>query len=722
MADLPTGTVTTNYHNLPAQRTALFGREQVVATVCSLLRKPEVRLLTLTGPGGVGKTRLGLQIAAELREDFADGVYFVALAPITDFTLLIPAIATALGVNEGGQPLFETLKIALQDKHRLLLLDNFEQVVAAAPLVAELLSAAPYVKVLATSRAALHLSGEREVAVPPLGLPDRADLPSLQRLAQYEAMRLFIERAQAVQAHFAVTSANASAVAEICHRLDGLPLAIELAAAWIKLFPPQALLARLGNRLKLLTGGARDLPARQQTMRDAIGWSYDLLAPGEQALFARLGVFVGGWSLEAAEAVCEEVGSCESEAGVASPTPNPQLLPPILDGIASLLDKSLIQPIQGLADEPRFTMLETIREYALERLAMSGEETARRRQHALHYLAMTIQAGQAHEAWEKDEIGQSLMAEIDNLQAALRWALDQHEWEIAQRMSAALFYFRADWFHHSKRLAWLEAALATGAGADASPTGDAARAIALDAAGWTAGHLGDYDRAQSYFIAGLAVSQNQGNSASTALAQRALGWVAMQRGALGEAQSWLEQSLALCREAQDPNGIAWSLCDLGYLTLARGEPAQAETLLVESLALFREQQNQFGCHRALLNLGHAARAREQADQATRWYQESLTTVPQRWRITSWIASALDSLAGIAQEHGRPERAARLLGAAEALRESIGEPLSPVMRTEYDRDVAATRAQLDEPTYAVARAAGRALPLEQVIAYALERNL
>src|SRR5262245_47692373 len=359
IADFPALRSLDSYrHNLPPQPTALIGREAEIAAVCGLLRRDDTHLLTLTGPGGTGKTRLALQAAAELLDDFRDGVFFVPLAPIRDPQLVAAAIAAALGVKEAGdQPLPELLKAHLRGKQTLLLLDNFEQVADAARLVAELLAAAPHLKAIVTSRETLHLYGEREYGVPPLSLPDLRRLPPIERLTQYEAVRLFIERAQAVRPDFAITTENAPAVAEICARLDGLPLAIELAAARSKLFPPKALLARLGNRLALLTGGPRDLPHRQQTLRDAIAWSYDLLDVAEQALFARLGVFVGGCTLETAQAVLSDDDRTDGEVAVFIRSDT------IPDGLVSLLDKSLLKQSEGADGEARFTMLETLQEY-----------------------------------------------------------------------------------------------------------------------------------------------------------------------------------------------------------------------------------------------------------------------------------------------------------------------------------------------------------------------
>jgi predicted ATPase/class 3 adenylate cyclase len=369
----PLRTLELRLHNLPLQPTPLIGREKEVHEVTERLRRSEVRLLTLTGPGGTGKTRLALQAAAELVEEFEDGVFFVNLAPLTDPELVPSSIAQVLGVREtGGRSLPERLHEHLRERRMLLVLDNFEQVVEAAPVVTALLAAAPRLKVLVTSRTALHLRGEKGYVVPPLSLPDPKQLPPLERLGQYEAVRLFIERALDVRGDFAVTDENAPAVAEICHRLDGLPLAIELAAARIRILSPEALLRRLENRLKLLTGGARDLPERQRTLQATIGWSHDLLSEAEKVLFRRLPVFTGGRTLEAIETVCD----AEGELGL-----------DVLEGVTSLVDKSLLRQEEGIGGEPRLVMLETIHEYAREKLEESGEGQEIRRRHAEFFLA-----------------------------------------------------------------------------------------------------------------------------------------------------------------------------------------------------------------------------------------------------------------------------------------------------------------------------------------------
>src|SRR6266576_2396220 len=414
-----------NYrHNLPAQLTPLIGREQEVTAVDTLLRHPEVRLLTLMGPGGVGKTRLGLEIAAELLDDYPDGVCFVSLAPISDPHLVVPTIAQALGIKEAGeQPVANLLQASLQDKRLLLLLDNFEQVAAAAPGLADLLAGCPQLKILVTSRALLHIRGEHEFPVPPLALPDLTHLPGSESLLQYAAVALFLHCAQAASPDFQVTPANTRTIAEICVRLDGLPLAIELAAARSKLLPPQALLTRLGHRLQVLTSGARDAPVRQQTLRNTLAWSYDLLAVEEQRLFRRLSVFAGGCTLEAVEGLSTALGELPAD---------------VLDGVASLMDKSLLRQVEQEGQEPRLLMLETIREYGLEVLASAGEMESTRQAHAAYYLRLSEDAelelgGPQQGAWLE-----RLEREHDNLRAALQWSLVQGEAQRSMEMPLRL--------------------------------------------------------------------------------------------------------------------------------------------------------------------------------------------------------------------------------------------------------------------------------------------
>jgi predicted ATPase/class 3 adenylate cyclase/DNA-binding NarL/FixJ family response regulator len=735
----PLKTLDTHPTNLPAQPTALIGREQEVAAACAMLRKSDVRLLTLIGPGGTGKTRLGLQIAAELLDDFVDGVYFVALAPISDPALVISAIAATLGVKEaGGQPLLETLTTALHDKQRLLLLDNFEQVVAAAPFVAELLAAAPHLKVLVTSRAALHLSGEHEFAVPPLGLPDRTRLPALEQLTQYEAVRLFIERAQAVQATFVVTNANAPAVAEICHQLDGLPLAIELAAARVKLFPPQALLARLGNRLKLLTGGARDLPQRQQTIRDAIDWSYDLLDPAEQALFTRLGVFVGGWTLEAAEAVC----GADRELPI-----------DVIDGIASLLDKSLLRQEAEASGESRFTMLETIREYALERLAANGELEALRQWHAEHFVALAEAAEPELEGANQIAWLQRLASEHDNLRAAFAWICARPGTiEMSLRFTGALYGFWERRRYLSEARAWLERALARPGGPPA------ARTKALFCLAQIAEHLDEYAWAITLFSESLANFEESDDHIGVARALLNQGRVLSSHGDYHRAGRLLEQSLTYFRELGDRADVSMALLSLGDLALlqgsleqarasleegklisqdlgltareasatmslrraahAAGDDIQASRLLTESLALFRAVGDQSYAGGLLLGFAQSAHRLGDDQHATTLYRESLILLREVGTQAD-ISACLAGLARAAMSEGNLQRAGRLTEAAEALRAAMSAPRPPVFSAEYARDHVAGRTELNVGVMETALAAGRALTLEQAISYALE---
>jgi predicted ATPase/DNA-binding SARP family transcriptional activator len=730
--------------NLPAQTTPLLGRENDVAAVQALLRQEAVRLVTLTGPGGTGKTRLGLQVAAELLDDFAAGVCFVGLAPIRDPGLVASTIAQTLGVREtSGMPVLEGLKAYLKDRHLLLLLDNFEQVLEAAPLVAELLAAAPRLKVLVTSRTVLRLRGEKNLAVPPLSLPDPQHLPSLETLTQYAAVELFIQRVLDFKPDFGVTNENAPAVAAICHRLDGLPLAIELAAARIKLFSPQALLARLpgthqvSGRLPLLIGGARDLPARQQTLRGAIAWSYDLLDESEKTLFRRLAVFAGGCTLEAAGAVCR--GELEID---------------ILDGLASLVDKSLLQKGEQEDGEPRFTMLETIREYAWERLDDSGEAAATRGRHLDFFLRFAeeaepeIQSGAEQKAWLD-----RLEVEHDNLRAALARSEAQGEGEAGLRLGGALGEFwvmrghlgegrerlaellklpgmeartaaRAKVFHYAGRLAHGQGdcaaarALFEGRLAISRERGDKdGIAGSLHRLGGLAHAQGDYAAARLCYEEALAISRELGDKGRTAWSLYGLGHVVRAQGEYGAARTLLEEGLAICRALGGKHLIARSFGSLGAMAHAQGDSGAARTLLTEGEATARSIEDQRARIFPLGELGHLARDLGDYSRAAALYRESLRL---RWELNDplEITRSLADLAVLAARQGQAERTARLLGAREAQCEALGVAPSVAVRTESGWALATARSALGEERFAAVWAEGRALSLDQAVTYAL----
>jgi predicted ATPase/class 3 adenylate cyclase len=577
-ADFPPLKTLDSYpNNLPLQPTPFIGREREVDAVEQLLLRQEVHLVTLTGPGGVGKTRLALQVAAELAEHFPDGTWFVSLAPISDPDLVIPAISQTLGLREAReQSPLEHLKVALRAKQTLLLLDNFEQVVSTASQVADLLTVCPQLTVLVTSREGLHVRAEREFSVPTLSLPYAKHLPDPAALSQYEAVGLFIERAQAVQPEFQVTNANAPAVAEICARLDGLPLAIELAAARIKLFPPQALLARLGQRLPLLTRSARDVPARQQTLRKTIQWSYDLLTTQEQRLFHRLSVFVGGCTMQAIEAVS---ATFEDDAAL------------VLDAVASLVDKNLLQQSAQEGEELRLTMLETIREYGLECLESLGEMETARRAHAVYYHALAQEAVQglkgylirANPAWLE-----RLEREQNNLRAAIEWSLEpaqaESRLETAFSVGSALAKLCMVRGFYSEGQAILEQLVAHGEGAAPVMRGK----TLIDAADFAEAQ-GDVDRAEALYQESLVLYRELGDNRGIAYSLRGLGWVAQTKGHNSTAaRSLMEECLAIFREVGDKEDIAWSLTNVADLVCLQGAYSRGLALFEESLALYRE--------------------------------------------------------------------------------------------------------------------------------------
>jgi predicted ATPase/class 3 adenylate cyclase/DNA-binding XRE family transcriptional regulator len=694
----PLRTLDQHQTNLPLQPTALIGREHEVAQVCALLRGNDARLLTLTGPGGTGKTRLALQVAAEFLDSFADGVYFVALAPIRDPALVIETIAATLGVKEGGdQPLPTLLKRHVRDKQLLLVLDNFEQVNDAAPLVAELLETAPRLKALVTSRACLQIYGECEFPVPPLALPDPRRLPPLERLTQYEAVRLFMERARAVKPDFAISDENAPAVAEICVRLDGLPLAIELAAVRIKVLTPQALLARLTRRLHVLTGGARNLPARQQTLRDAIAWSHELLPEAEQALFARLAVFVGGCTLEALEAVSNV------DADVAADP---------LDTIQALVNNSLVrQEVRGNA-EPRLHMLETIREYALEQLVVRGEEAALRTRHASYYLNLAQAAQPRLDTDQQEAWLDRLEAEHDNLRAALTWALERGETELAVRLSTALWRFweMRGYFTEGRR--WLSTVL------DQIDEMDAAlQAAAYTGAGTMAYHQREHAQAIQWHQHALDLYRSLDDKHGIAFALNNLGVQWLEQGDFAPAMQHLTESLALTQQLGQTRTSAYTRHNMAEMARWQADYVQAAELYAESLAVFRTLGDHWAACYSLVGLGKVVGYQGDDAQATRFCLEAMSLC-QEQDHRELLTECLEGLAHSAARHGQGARAARLFGAAEQLRVVIDAPRAVVENQWYAEAVALVRAALDPLTYERAWLEGRRMPIEEAIAYAM----
>ncbi len=685
-------------HNLPPQLTGLVGRERDVAVVAALLRHDDGRLLTLTGPPGVGKTRLSMGAAERLLGLFADGVYVIALAPVTDPDQVASVIAATLGVREeGGQSVGESVRAHLRERHMLLVLDNFEHVAAAAVLVVDLLTVCPRLTVLVTSRAPLHVRGEQTFAVSPLALPDPTDPLPVDTLTQYSAIELFLQRARALAPDFELTVANAPAVVAICRRLDGLPLAIELAAPRIALLPPQALLARLERRLSLLIAGAHDLPRRQRTLRTAIAWSYDLLDADERALFARLGIFVVNCTLEAAEAVCGTAGDRQDT---------------VLDRLASLMNKSLLRMDVGGHGEPRFGMLETIREYALERLAESGDEEESRRRHAGYYLALA-------EAAEPELTGptqgmwlERLEDEGDNLRAALRWARESEEIETGLRLAGALWRFWYTRGYQREGRGWLEGLLAL---AVTGPDGPSmvAQAKALNAAGVLAYYQGDCVQAIALHEESLALRRELADKQAIASSLHNLASNVALCGDHERAVELYEESLALSRDLGAKLAIAATLSNLGDIAREQGAYGRATALSEESLALMRELGDTWGIALLLTNLGRLACEQRDYRRAAGLYAESLALY-RRLGDKSEVIACLQDVADLIYRQGQAEQAARLYGAVAAGRDANGHALSPIDQARFERDVAVIRAALGVDSFAGAWMEGRALPLEQIV--------
>jgi predicted ATPase/class 3 adenylate cyclase/Tfp pilus assembly protein PilF len=738
---LPLRTLAGRPNNLPIQPTPLVGRERKVEEVCRRLHSKDVRLLTLTGPGGTGKTRLALQVGADLLEGFDDGVFFVSLAAVTDPELVLSTIAKPLGVKErAGQSLEESLEAYLQQKRLLLILDNFEQVLGGATKVGDLLGSCPNLRVLATSRIPLRIYGEQEYPVPPLELPDPMHLPPPERLTQYEAVRLFVERAKAVKPGFEVTNESAPAVAEICARLDGLPLAIELAAARTKLLPPQALLSRFSNRLKLLKGGARNLPARQQTLRATISWSYNLLDEEEKTLFWRLSVFSGGSTLEAIEEICDPEGDID-----------------VLEGVDSLVEKSLLRQEEGAEGEPRFVMLETVHEYAREKLEESGQAEEVKRKHAEYFLALAQEANAGLRGPEAAKGLEHLEVEHDNMRAALGRTLRRGETDLALGLGGALWWFWSVRGHYGEGRRWLEGALAAtergsiesramalaGAGALATDQGDLDRAEEFSAEGLellkseaserseakpylllNSGHvaleIADYDKATRLFEESLSLSREIEPGRGGASSLMSLATVTHKQGDLERATKLYEEGIDLFRARGDKLGLAMCLSNLGLVMYSQGDLGRATKLAEEGVSLLRESGAEAHTAIGLCNLGWISLLQNDIGRAADYYEESLDLAWDN-EMEPVVLTTLEGYACVAGAQGEAWRAARLWGAAQTLQEAKGIPRDTDWLAEADECMSAVRSDLGEQAWEEAPAEARTMTLEEAVAYALEGN-
>ncbi|HET9309081.1 MAG TPA: tetratricopeptide repeat protein [Candidatus Sulfotelmatobacter sp.] len=728
-------------HRLPVARTPLLGRERELATLEQLLLDPAVRLVTLTGAGGSGKTRLGLELCRELAETFGGWVYFVGLGSTSDPVMVPAAIAEAVGIREtGGRPFIDLLKDHFRECEPspvLLLLDNLEHILPASAFVVELIEASQSLKVLVTSRAPLRVYGEHEFPVAPLALPDPHHLHSLPALIGNPSVSLFAQRAAAVKPDFQLTAENAAAVAEICSRVDGLPLAIELAAARVKMLPLSGILARLESRLQLLTAGARDLPQRQQTLRNTIDWSYDLLNEGEQKLLRRLGVFWGGCTLEGAEAVCNTGNDLGSD---------------IFELMSSLVDKSLVQQRQQGNDEPRFRMLETIREYSLERLQQSGEDAATKRAHAAYCLVLAEEGNPDLSESERATWLARCDMEYDDFRAALDWLLQTGDLDWGFRFCMALFRFWDMREHSAEGRARLEHILELAGsgysreraktslflGAFSTAQGDfraAARflqqslsisqdlddpsgiAVSLNALAISARDREDYVAAQINFEQSLAYWRKIQDRVGTARCLHNLGNVAKICGDYARARLALAEAMQIFEEIGDGSGAAWALNQQGDVVKEQGDLVGALDLYQRALSAFRQAGDGWGTARSLADLGTIACELSEQSTAFAAYRESLEIFASLEHRRG-IARVLEGLACLALARGEARRALCVAAAAAHLRKTISAPLPPAEQSKLDQNLHDAWRQLGELEGQKAWSEGSAMSTESAIQRAL----